>query len=83
MAADANTAAMTPFWFDLITVIDDLDYNLCFQMSFDFEPHKFHSCMKIVSPSRFWKKRIKTYRRKHFDPDLHLSDIPCMAAALR
>ena len=50
---------MTPFWFDLITRIDDLDYNSCFQLTFEFEPHKFRSCMKIVSPSRLRKKGLK------------------------
>lgn len=28
-------------------------------MSFDFEPHQFHSRMKILSPSRLWKKGLK------------------------
>lgn len=58
--ADANPAAATPFWFDLVSVLEHLDYNSCFQMSFDLEPHKYSTvaCPWKV-PADFGEKGLK------------------------
>lgn len=50
-------------------------------MSSEFEP--IFRVWENSKTQQTLEKRIKTYRRKHFDPDLQLSDIPRAAAASR